>query len=203
MRGTGICMCTARGDGFVAGSWGKSVTCVSPDLTIGVCVTTAARLQQTCSSNSLALPNHAYPKFAQNLSVIPNAILYRILRFCQALIQPGDTLPHTTRSYSPAYNRSYSPAYNQELLSRIQPGVTLLHVDSPPRSSCDRQVSTRGAHCFESARASHWTRPGCLGTPEASIGPEGHSPSCALWMGRRVVRACENQRMVTEFSEFQ
>ena len=43
--------------------------------------------------------------------------------------------------------------------------------------SCDRQLSTRGAHCFESARASHWTRPGCLGTSEEAMGAEGHRPS--------------------------
>ena len=30
-----------------------------------------------------------------------------------------------------------------------------------------------GAHCFESARASHWMRPGCLGTSEAAMGAAG------------------------------
>ena len=44
-------------------------------------------------------------------------------------------------------------------------------------SNCIRQLSTRGAHCFESARASHWTRPGWLGTEEEAIGAEGHRAS--------------------------
>ena len=46
--------------------------------------------------------------------------------------------------------------------------------------SCDRQVSTMGAHCFASARASHWTRPGCFGTSEEAMGAKGHSSRVAL-----------------------
>ena len=47
-------------------------------------------------------------------------------------------------------------------------------------SSRDRQLSTRGAHCFESARASHWIRPGCLCTWEEAMGAEGHRSRVAL-----------------------
>ena len=46
-------------------------------------------------------------------------------------------------------------------------------------SSCDRQLSTRGVHCFESARASHWMRPGCFGTLDEAMGAEGHRVSTA------------------------
>ena len=47
------------------------------------------------------------------------------------------------------------------------------------QSSCDRQLFTRGAQCFESARASHWRRPGCLGASEEAMGAEGHRSSGA------------------------
>ena len=49
----------------------------------------------------------------------------------------------------------------------------MVSLESQERS-CDRQLSTRGVHCFESARASHWTRPGYLGTWEEAMCTEGH-----------------------------
>ena len=65
-------------------------------------------------------------------------------------------------------------------------------------SSCDRQLSTRGAHCFESARASHWTRPGCLGTWEEAMGAEGHRASGAALLA--VSKAASEYLRMTRMS---
>ena len=65
-------------------------------------------------------------------------------------------------------------------------------------SSCDRQLSTRGAQCFESARASHWTRPGCVGTWEKAMGAEGHKASGAALLA--VSKAASEYLRMTRMS---
>ena len=40
-------------------------------------------------------------------------------------------------------------------------------------NNLSRQVSTIGLHCFRSARASHWIRPGWVEISEEAMGAEG------------------------------